>query len=241
VANSGGKVIKNVAGYDLGKLFTGSYGSLGLIASVAVRLHPLPRATVTVEGSTMDISVLHTAALDLNRRPLEALCLDGRWHEGGGALLVRFGGASAATQAASLKPVLESLGLEDLRVVTADDEVWRGQRDAQRSPDGAVLKVSGQPGDLSRVIGAASDVNASVVSRSGLGLSWIRCAPEAVPGLREALAPLACTVIDGSGLVDQVWPSVEPGVAALNRRVKERFDPAGIFPDLPIATAGGGG
>ena len=48
VARSGGKVIKNVAGYDLGKLFTGSYGTLGLIASVAVRLHPLPPATVTV-------------------------------------------------------------------------------------------------------------------------------------------------------------------------------------------------
>src|SRR5688572_26203365 len=42
VAKSGGKVIKNVAGYDLAKLFAGSYGTLGLIASVSVRLHPLP-------------------------------------------------------------------------------------------------------------------------------------------------------------------------------------------------------
>src|SRR6185369_9431238 len=82
VASSGGKVIKNVAGYDLGKLFTGSYGSLGLIASVAVRLHPLPRATVTVQGSTVDVSVLPKAALELNRRPLEALSLDARWDGG---------------------------------------------------------------------------------------------------------------------------------------------------------------
>ncbi len=42
LARSGGKVIKNVAGYDLGKLFTGSFGTLGLIVRVAVRLHPLP-------------------------------------------------------------------------------------------------------------------------------------------------------------------------------------------------------
>jgi glycolate oxidase FAD binding subunit len=236
VASSGGKVIKNVAGYDLGKLFTGSYGSLGLIASVAVRLHPLPRATVTVQGSTVDVSVLQKAALELNRRPLEALSLDARWNLDDGALLVRFGGASAATQAAALEPVLQELELTDVRVETDDEPLWQVQRDGQRSRDGVVLKVSGQPGDLSRVIGAARDVGASVVSRSGLGLSWIRCSPNDVPGLRDALKPLAGTVTDGATLVDQVWPTVEPGVAALNRRVKERFDPADRFPALPLST-----
>ena len=44
IAKSGGKVIKNVAGYDLAKLFAGSFGTLGLIARVAVRLHPAPAA-----------------------------------------------------------------------------------------------------------------------------------------------------------------------------------------------------
>ncbi|MGC9667815.1 FAD-binding oxidoreductase [Planosporangium sp. 12N6] len=48
VARAGGKVVKNVAGYDLGKLITGSYGTLGLVTECAFRLHPLPAATAYV-------------------------------------------------------------------------------------------------------------------------------------------------------------------------------------------------
>jgi glycolate oxidase FAD binding subunit len=48
IASSGGKVVKNVAGYDLGKLFCGSEGRLGLIARVALRLHPRPEVERTL-------------------------------------------------------------------------------------------------------------------------------------------------------------------------------------------------
>jgi FAD/FMN-containing dehydrogenase len=55
IASSGGKVVKNVAGYDLGKLFSGSRGRLGLIARVALRLHPRPVASATVVVETDDV------------------------------------------------------------------------------------------------------------------------------------------------------------------------------------------
>jgi FAD/FMN-containing dehydrogenase len=55
IASSGGKVVKNVAGYDLGKLFSGSRGRLGLIARIALRLHPLPASTATVVVETDDL------------------------------------------------------------------------------------------------------------------------------------------------------------------------------------------
>ncbi len=91
VASSGGRVIKNVAGYDLGKLFTGSRGTLGLLASVAVRLHPIPARTATVSAHTDDPTVLVRTAVRLARTPIEALCLDAWWRGERGGLLVRFG------------------------------------------------------------------------------------------------------------------------------------------------------
>ncbi|MBA2637584.1 MAG: FAD-binding oxidoreductase, partial [Solirubrobacterales bacterium] len=54
VARAGGRVIKNVAGYDLSKLLCGSFGTLGLISEVAVRLHPRPPTTATAVGTGVD-------------------------------------------------------------------------------------------------------------------------------------------------------------------------------------------
>jgi glycolate oxidase FAD binding subunit len=73
VASSGGKVVKNVAGYDLGKLFSGSRGRLGLVARVALRLHARPAAEATVVAETDDPRALWG---ELLRSPLSPSAVD---------------------------------------------------------------------------------------------------------------------------------------------------------------------
>jgi glycolate oxidase FAD binding subunit len=244
LAKAGGKVIKNVAGYDLGKLFTGSFGTLGLIVSIAVRLHPRPEDTATAFGSADDPAVLAGAVATLARLPLEADCLDVAWAAGGGRVLVRFGGAAAERQAAAVVERLRGAGLDEVPSTGDDAALWAAQRDGQRSVGGAVVKVAARPSDLPAVLGAARDAGARVVGRAALGLSWLTFEgddlPARIEAVRAALAPHACTVLDAPEAVRgeiEPWPTVEPGALAVMRRVKERFDPARLF--RPGAYVGG--
>jgi glycolate oxidase FAD binding subunit len=237
VAKSGGKVIKNVAGYDLAKLFAGSFGTLGLIATVSVRLHPNPARTATVHGSSDDPEALQRAVATLTGLPLEADCLDVSWEDGSGRVLVRYGGNTAAQRARETAARME--GLEAVEFTEDDGALWDAQRARQRHSDGAVLKVSGRPTDLANVIRAAG--GASVASRAALGLSWLAFAPgddlaERILTARQALAPRACTVLDGGGRVAEIWPDAGSGQVVMDR-LKSRFDPARIF--RPGAFVGG--
>ncbi|MEV0719695.1 FAD-binding oxidoreductase [Asanoa sp. NPDC050611] len=227
VARSGGTVIKNVAGYDLGKLFAGSYGTLGLVTQVAVRLHPLPARTATVVAATADPGTLTGAVRAMSRHPLEAMALDVSWRSGEGRLLVRFGGVTAEARAADAAKLLRDV---DVSVVADDESIWAAQRSAQRGP--AVVKVSALPTDLPAVLAAAGE--ATVVSRAALGVSYLSFPAgddlaARVAAARAALAPRPTVVLDGAGLVDAPWPAPDPGTLALMRRVKARFDPAGMF------------
>jgi glycolate oxidase FAD binding subunit len=233
IAKSGGKVIKNVAGYDLAKLFTGSFGTLGLIASVAVRLHPAPARTASLTARSDDPGALARAARTLAALPLEADCLDVGWEGDAGWLGLRFGGVSAVEQAEAAR---EHARLDAEIEAEDDHETWALRRDMQRGE--LVVKVSGRPTDLEAVIAETRRAGGTVVSRAGLGLSWISLPAGAdVAVVRDALAPRACTVLDGADRVAEPWPAVDPGALAVMERIKARFDPGRAF--KPGAFVGG--
>ncbi|MDQ3754146.1 MAG: FAD-binding oxidoreductase [Acidobacteriota bacterium] len=137
IIKAGGGVVKNVAGYDLCKLFVGSYGTLGLITELTVKLRPFPesQATLIVSGETTD-TVLRAArsllskqfspvALELLSQPLaESLDIDSR--STGPILLIRFAGSEAMVTA-QLESAREWFSGEKLVVTTCaeDERLWQ--------------------------------------------------------------------------------------------------------------------
>jgi FAD/FMN-containing dehydrogenase len=113
VASSGGKVVKNVAGYDLGKLFSGSRGRLGLIARVALRLHPRPPAAATVAVETDDPRAVWQELTHSQLEPSAVDLLPGKV-----ALLFEGPHAAVETQVAAApgEPVDDSIWAESARV-----------------------------------------------------------------------------------------------------------------------------
>jgi glycolate oxidase FAD binding subunit len=142
IASAGGKVVKNVAGYDLGRLVCGSEGRLAFIARASFRLHPVPAASATLVTEPDDVAAAVAALL---RSPLEPSALD-VLHPG--RIAVLFEGAERAVAAQ----------LERARALVGGDEVgphvWDDSRRLQAQ---ALGRVRFDPGDLGRVLSELSD------------------------------------------------------------------------------------
>ena len=93
VASSGGKVVKNVAGYDLGKLFCGSEGRLGFVARASLRLHPLPEVVRTLVVPVDDAAEARRLLAEAEHAPLVPSAVDLLWP---GKLCVLFEGSARA-------------------------------------------------------------------------------------------------------------------------------------------------
>ena len=166
VASSGGKVVKNVAGYDLGKLVCGSEGRLGLIARASLRLHPLPRAAATVVIETGDVAGVVD---ELRRSRLEPSALD-VLHPGRVAVL--FEGSERA--------VREQVGEATARVggTVDDDAVWDESRERQGR---ALGRVRFAPADLANVLTTLDEA----VVRPAAGIAYV---PHRVGGVPSGAA-----------------------------------------------------
>jgi glycolate oxidase FAD binding subunit len=153
IASAGGKVVKNVAGYDLARLVCGSQGRLALIARASFRLHPLPRAsrTLVVETDTAAAMVATLLASQLQPSALDVL------HPGRVAVL--FEGTERAVAAQFERASTLVGGAE------ASPSVWDESRDRQAA---AVRRVRFAPGGLARVLGELEDA----VVRPSAGVAY---------------------------------------------------------------------
>src|SRR6201995_1982607 len=171
IARSGGKVIKNVAGYDIAKWFSGAFGTLGAILDVSVRLHPVAPASSTALGASGDPEVLAKAARLLAMAPLELEALDVAWQSGWGQVLARLAGAEAPRRILRVTALMREGGLEDVDAIDDDDDLWARQRAGQRSDDAVLARVAARPSAPAGVVGATRSRQGRLVGRDAL---WAR-------------------------------------------------------------------
>jgi glycolate oxidase FAD binding subunit len=266
VARSGGRVVKNVAGYDLGRLFCGSRGSLGIVTTVTFKLAPRSQASRTVVARYERREPAAAAATAIATSPaltpsaIELAYVDGpcrAWSSDGRGihLLVRFESTprSAAHMASAAQALLANEAGE-VTTVEGDAEagVWAEHGAIESSHEGLLTSISVLPTQIVpalhdiELLASRFDLGWSLAGRAGLGVLRVRTSGASDAQLQFAVA-LRTAILRLSGHVtflsgpDDVVHSAGPfgpagSAAAAAVAVKQRFDPAGILP-FPWAVA----
>ncbi len=248
VARSGGKVVKNVAGYDLGKLFAGSYGTLGLITEATFRLHPLPQQsswlTLELPGPESAADAVHL----IGASPLWPSAVELDWPAADAPLavsvLLEGDEASVADRAGRMQDLVE-------RGTAGPARLARPPADGRnRAADGTTIRVGFWLGQLARVLSAirtaavANGVDPAISGSAGAGSLDVGLGPESgaadvgrfVAEVRAGLAALSAGGVVpsvASAVVVQAPPEVRDSVdvwgpvpsLSLMCAVKDQFDP----------------
>jgi glycolate oxidase FAD binding subunit len=230
IAHTGGKVVKNVAGYDLHKLMIGAFGTLGVVTSVNFRLHSIPRCAQSFTVSATSVEPVGRVMLAMLHAQLSTVAIQLR----GGA-----DGFDLDIQLASLPEVLETqagaLGVlaqgEGIRLRAAADEAWNAR---QRQLDADVVcKGTMLPSKIARFAERVRGLGGESVTQAG-GI-MIAGFPVAAAG---QLMELRRELEEGGGSLMVLkqpeesrldcWGTL-PDSLPLMREIKRRFDPERIL------------
>jgi glycolate oxidase FAD binding subunit len=245
IAKAGGKVVKNVAGYDLSKLLTGSTGALGVIAEANFRLHPLPEAARTIAIDLDDAGKAGDASQEIMKSSVEPSSCELHWRGGRGTLSVLIEGISDGVDAQSetVTGMLERFG-EPRSLSTEEAEALGPEEPPRTGGDDVALKVSAFPSGLTDVVRAVeraagrAGLESRVVASATSGVAQIGLSGGSEEDQAAAIQEIRDHVVEGypGGSVVvwrapadvkrriEVWgPPGDKGV--LIARVKERFDP----------------
>lgn len=241
ILRSGGRVLKNVTGLDLCKLLAGSYGTLGVLTEVTLKVLPAPETQATVAVRVADVAAgvrVLAAGLGSPFGVSGAAVLPGQ--DGAEAVLrLEDFAPSVAYRAGRLAQDLARLGA--VRVIEAGESraLWRAIRDAQPlapQPAEAVWRVSVRPSSGPAVAAAAAGLGGRALLDWGGGLVWVAgpASAEAHDALARAAAAAGgtCTLFrapEALRLSVAVLPEEPAPLAAIARRVKAALDPAGIL------------
>ncbi|MBP0018512.1 MAG: FAD-binding oxidoreductase [Cyanobacteria bacterium SBLK] len=256
IAKAGGRVVKNVAGYDLMKLFSGSYGSLGIISQLTFRTYPVPETsgTILLTGESEKIASVSQSLLNSSLAPVRVALLSGGLLqalevEGEMGLAVQFASISESVREQQDKFV--SLGergglnaLDDTeRGALGDREIWPRVRDLTRMRDDTdemIVKIGILP---SRSVALLQELDQISPRKSygsihvGSGLGYIRFRGEnrleTLKKLRETcqLSKGFLTILEASiAIKKEIEPWGYPGNAlALMKQIQQKFDREEIF------------
>ncbi len=208
----GGQVMKNVAGYDLSRLMTGSFGTLGLITEISLKVLPVPE-----EHRTLCLTLDETAAIEtMNKWAARPLPLSATCHVDG-TLYVRLSGAAAAVTAAQQK-----LGGEPL---DNGDEFWRSVREQTHS----LFRSSAALWRFSlRSTAAALGLGPQMIEWNG-SLRWVAADidPAKTFDLAHKSNGHATLFRDGNKRIG--IQRFAPGLLAVHKKLKRALDPHGIL------------